>query len=131
MNPGYHKMPDSGFDRLQIAGRTDPIIEMNGTFRKNSSFMKNMYDDVNSVAIQTDGGIDDIGGKQTASAFQYAYLYLMSLDNLEQKFPLLVMLVTVSSMILVVLYVRAQVGGNAIRTPRRLRSINDANERRA
>lgn len=103
---GYHEVPQEGFERLQITGRTDAVIEINETnygFNSSQKTLKN-------IAIQTEES------KPAANLILDRYIfyhimhmgldYVLSSHNLELK---IFMIVVVIMMIGMFIYFRAQV----------------------
>lgn len=102
-------MPEYGIERLQIAGRSDAIIEMNRTnyFQNNTSFRKTLK----TTAVQTD---EEFTNKSQLELNRYIFHqlihisieYVLSSHNVELK---IFMVTMIAMMICMFIYFRAQV----------------------
>lgn len=104
---GYYKMPEYKIERLQIAGKSDAIIEMNATSNLYNSSLKRTLE---TKSVQTENESTDSHLKLDRYLFHqiiYSSIeYILSPHNMEMKIFMLTMLIMMAVMFV---YFSAQV----------------------
>lgn len=106
LSTGYHEIPQDGFERLQITGRTDAVIDMNDTGYSSNSSRKSLK----NIAIQTEDA-KPVNNLKFDRYIMYQLLrigvdYILSSHNIELK---IFMVTILTMMVCMFIYFRAQV----------------------